>query len=406
MLKELSNKDVARRLYAAYPDGWSPEPTWDDAPSTGDQVSPNLKAVLQMLGAGWKSSDVSSTGFYDLLTYIDKQTRLTTATGFWLDLIARDFTNGDIVRHQNELDDKFRHRLQIDIMRPKVTRCALECGLANLTGYAPTIIEPLSTEDCGAYGSYGGYGVAGAYGSLITPFQVFVTAIRPVGEGIPTVNGYSMSHSGYSVLPGNPFGYISSVPPNYGTGQYASLDEIGGDVTDADIYQTVADTMSAGCTAWTQIISKAPASIFGGGLLDVNFYLDYTSLGADPSPANTAVSIIIALDFNFNAALNISAVRSILTLEGPQFHIALVQTARLSMTLLIDFQFQNTLSVFGSAVTVLNFGFSILMESINYLGNVVGPFILGQSELLSPGGKLGRTFLLGQSKLGNNIYGY
>lgn len=88
------------------------------------------------------------------------------------------------------------------------------------------------------YGYLGGYGVAGAYGSLLLPYQAFVTAYRPIGTGIPYVSGYGSSPAGYSVG---------------SRGEYASLSMIQTAVADADIYAAIASVIPAGTIAWTRI---------------------------------------------------------------------------------------------------------------------------------------------------------
>lgn len=481
MLKDLDLKDIAKRLYAFYPRSWSPEPTWDDAPDVAieDQISPNLKATFEMLAAGWKSSATSTTGFYDLLTYTENQTRINTATGFWLDLCAQDFSGGTITRHLNESDDKFRRRLQIEILRPKGTRCALECGVANLTGYPAKVIEVMNPNDCGCYApadgiviyttlsatthnsltlivadtagivagmtvsgsgitemtavltvgdqthlsvsrpvtmlrgtvivfqeliGTSGYGVAGAYASLTTPFQLFVTATRPLGAGIPLVNGYSMSSSGYSTIANLPWGYIgSNFPPNYGTGQYCAFDEIGGDVTDEDIYQNVAESMPAGTIAWTRIIDPMPEqpNLFGGGLLDANFYLDYTALGSDQGSIHTTVSVSLIIPFLFSGGINRNQITGSIVVFQPSSTGSLTQVGSLVAKTTIPFVWTAVMSVnFGITVLAIKSSAQILQT-----GFISQNFVLGSSLLLPPGGLLDKTWVLDNSILDKN-YGY
>jgi len=88
------------------------------------------------------------------------------------------------------------------------------------------------------YGYLGGYGVAGAYGSLLLPYQAFVTAYRPTGTGIPYVAGYGTSPAGYSVG---------------SRGEYATLSMVQTSVTDADIYAAIASVIPVGTIAWTRI---------------------------------------------------------------------------------------------------------------------------------------------------------
>jgi hypothetical protein len=90
------------------------------------------------------------------------------------------------------------------------------------------------------YGYAIGYGVAGAYGSLVHPYQAFITAYRPLGTGIPYVAGYGSSPSGYSIA---------------SRGEYASLSMVQASVSDSDIYAAIANVIPAGTIAWVRISS-------------------------------------------------------------------------------------------------------------------------------------------------------
>lgn len=84
----------------------------------------------------------------------------------------------------------------------------------------------------------GGYGAAGAYGSILLPYQAFITAFRPNGQGLPFVSGYGISTGAYSTPSRSTYGQLS-----------------GGDVTDADIYAAIDATKPIGTVAWTRISS-------------------------------------------------------------------------------------------------------------------------------------------------------
>ena len=104
--------------------------------------------------------------------------------------------------------------------------------LTDLTGRSPVIFEPARPADTGAYaGPTLAYGTAGGWGSVVLPFQCFVTAHRPHGSGIATLAGY-----------GTP-----------GPLARAELDMVTGQVTDTDIMAAIASVLPAGATAWTQI---------------------------------------------------------------------------------------------------------------------------------------------------------
>ena len=120
---------------------------------------------------------------------------------------------------------------------------------------------------------------------MLMPYQLLVNAYRPLGQGIPNVNGYSMGGGGYATYP-PPFGYIGGLrPSNYGNGEYVELSDIVGWVTDQDIYQTIARTMSAGTTAWTSISDTVGEETANAGdMLDTNFYLDLSLLATEDLP--------------------------------------------------------------------------------------------------------------------------
>ncbi len=93
--------------------------------------------------------------------------------------------------------------------------------------------------DTGAYNTnIFGYGAAGGYGSLVLPSQAFVIAYRPAGSGIPYIAGF-----------GNPEGAYNTPSQT----EYASLNQVIGNVTDADIYAAIDAVKPAGSIIWTQL---------------------------------------------------------------------------------------------------------------------------------------------------------
>lgn len=213
------------RLKSALPRRWIPD------------SSPNFDALLSGFAAVW-------TLIYSMLTYAKRQQRIGSAESVFLDLAAYDFLGNRLQRSTAQSDDKFRHIVQLEILRPRVTRAALDQALFDLTGNHPTIIEPKRPADLGGYGVAMGYGVAGAYGSMNMPFQFLVTAYRKHSGGIAGIAGYGTSYGGYGV----------------GAIEYASASQIIGDVTDADIQRTVNSTIPAGTVAWMRIDQKPAGS--------------------------------------------------------------------------------------------------------------------------------------------------
>ena len=206
------------RLKSLLPTGWFRE-------------SPILDAVLTGIGTALQ-------GVYDLTEYARKQTRIATATDGFLDLIALDFFGDKLLRRVNEVDSPYRQRILAQLLLEKGTRKGMIRALEILTGRTPVIFEPARPADVAVYASpKSGYG-SGRYGSLQTPYQVFITAYRPSGSGIPLVAGYGTPNGGYGV-------------GSYAV--YSSLDQIIGAVKDSDIYELIDRVKPAGTTAWVNI---------------------------------------------------------------------------------------------------------------------------------------------------------
>ncbi len=219
-------EDIQNRLVAVLPTRWF-----------ADQ-SPVRDAILAGLAAGWSWS-------YGILQYVRAQSRIASASGIWLDVIARDFFGVQLQRGSGQDDDAFRLRIQRELFRERGTRAAVASVLQDLTGRAPVIFEPARTMDTGGYGSASatvsglGYGAAGGWGSLLLPFQCFVTAFRPMGSGIALVSGWNSPGGGYCV----------------GAIEYANLSMVQGEVTDEDINAAITSVMPAASIAWTRISS-------------------------------------------------------------------------------------------------------------------------------------------------------
>lgn len=222
--------DVLKRIKAVLP------------PWFGDNT-PILDALLQ--GLAWAGSFV-----FSLYAYAKLQTRIKTATGGWLDIIAADFFGTAIIRQTNQSDISFRNKILVNLIRERGTRNGIIKVLQDLTGRTPAVFEFLRPMDTGAYGVSQsiGYGVAGGYGSFQMPFQAFVTAYRPTNTGIPYVGGYGLAN--YGATSGNPGGYgvASQI-------EYADLSMIQGAVTDADIYAAIDSVKPAATIVWARITS-------------------------------------------------------------------------------------------------------------------------------------------------------
>lgn len=218
------NQDMLYRLKAVLPARWFAD------------SSPVLDGLLAGLVWAWQ-------WLFGLVDFAREQTRIATASGTWLDIIAQDFFGVRLARRAGQLDDAFRRRIQLELLRERGTRAAIVAVLRDLTGRAPAIFEPARTTDTGGYGSLDGgggglgYGSVGGWGSLELPFQCFVTAYRPHGSGIAAVAGWGSLAGGYG----------------QGAIEYASLAMVAGQVTDSDIYAAIAGVLPVSAIAWTQI---------------------------------------------------------------------------------------------------------------------------------------------------------
>jgi hypothetical protein len=216
---------IVQRIKATLPTGWFGEET------------PILDSVLNCLAAGWVE-------LLTLLNYVVMQTRIATAFGGWLDLVATDFFGRRIQRRPQETDTSFRQRIGTELLRDRCTRGAVYDTLLDLTGRSPIIFEPANPQDTGCYGTAGvtepgcfGYCRSGGWGNLNSPFQAFVTAFRPVPPGIAMINGWDGVSGGYGV----------------GLSSYASSDTNSSWAADSEIYETVARTTAVGTIVWMSI---------------------------------------------------------------------------------------------------------------------------------------------------------
>lgn len=215
-----SQGDMVARLRAVLPARWFADDT------------PVLDGLLAGLGQAAATS-------YALLAYARTQTRMATASGLWLDLLAGDWFGNRLTRRGGEADTQLRARIRQELLRERGTRAALAAQVTQLVGKPPAIFEPARPADTGAWGMACGYGVAGGWGSLALPFQCFVTVRRPHGAGIAMVDGYCGSLGGYGI----------------GAIEYASAGLLAGSVSDADIMAAIAGVMPTAAIAWTRIVS-------------------------------------------------------------------------------------------------------------------------------------------------------
>lgn len=202
-------------------------------PWFGDDETPILDGLL---------SGYAELGafLYVLYLYTVLQTRIKTATDDFLDLISIDFFGGGLPRLPNENDAQFRKRIIDNIFRERATRHAIIKVLTDLTGRAPQVFEPTRPADTGGYRVGGaGYSAGGGWGSILIPFQAFITAYRPVGNGIPNIDGYGYGAGGYGV----------------GQIEYINLSYVITQIPDSLIYSSIDQVKAAGVAMWVKILS-------------------------------------------------------------------------------------------------------------------------------------------------------
>jgi hypothetical protein len=207
---------------------------------SGRHDAPILSGLLGGLANAW-------AWLYSLLAYVRLQTRIATATDGWLDLIARDYGGPAWARQTGETDAAFSARINRNLQALRGTRTALIAAITNLTGRTPLVFEPAYPPDTGGLGTVGlGWNTLGGWGNLNLPYQCFVTAYRPAGGGIANSGGWGSRAA--SAVPNLALG-------GWGAGelQYGNVSLIEGQITDAQIFATIASCMPAATIAWTAL---------------------------------------------------------------------------------------------------------------------------------------------------------
>jgi hypothetical protein len=205
--------DILQRLQKLVPNGWF---------QFG--LTPVKDAILQGFASCYQF-------IYGLAQYVRLQTRLATATDGFLDLIAYDFFQNNLLRQAGQSDDSFRASIIAFLFRQRCTRQAIVLVIQQLLGTTPVIIEPDRPPDTGAYDNAKtmGYGLAGVYGSMSMPLGCFVTVyVSQFLAGVPLVAGYDISVGAYDT--GSQIEYIAqgqdSISPLTLADIFASLDSV------------------------------------------------------------------------------------------------------------------------------------------------------------------------------------
>lgn len=199
-----------------------------------------------LVTAGAQGAAAGLAPIYQQIVYAQAQTRIKTATGSFLDLIAQDFFGPALLRRINEFDAAYQGRILANLFVKGPTRRDMTRVLTLLTGRAPLIIEPSRVQDCGAWDAPSfGWDVVTASGcghwGQSLPFQCLVEAYRPVGTGIPYVAGWDTSPAGWDT-------------PSQGEWTDAFMVESA--VPDNVILDAMEATKPVGTRIWTRIESS------------------------------------------------------------------------------------------------------------------------------------------------------
>lgn len=253
-------QDMLDRLHRVLPSSWFP---------SDDGGRPNLNASLQ----GYASQ---AAFIYDLIAELTRQTRLSTATGGFLDLAAGDFFGTALPRQLGQTDASYRSDILGELLAERGTRVGLRQAIQRLAGRLPFVIEPQSPSDCGAYASILvpatsnpsrlGYGIDGGtkggyWGSILMDCQVLVRVRRAATAGIPVVIGYRHLSDTLSTPPttGAYYSIRTTTQPGQptfplvpGRTEWGSLSQMLDFVTDAQICAAINANRPAGVTVWVR----------------------------------------------------------------------------------------------------------------------------------------------------------
>lgn len=219
--------------------------------STGDQtdVFNRLKKNLvswfgndtPVLNAILKGRAATGSFIYELISYTKLQTRIKTATDYYLDYAAQDYLGKDFLRHPGENDDSFRNRILANLLPERATKAGMIKVLTLLTGRAPVVIENTDTFNQCAYDNTFYYDNYGGYGWL-QPYTAIIYAFRPQPKGFLSVGGYDQTSWGG-------FGYDF----NYNNA-YIDLADAIVFVTDQDILDAIERTKVFGTYMYVTIL--------------------------------------------------------------------------------------------------------------------------------------------------------
>jgi hypothetical protein len=232
--------DIANRIWSLLPHGWFANTLGTLAPIAPSNPSILAYAPAQgVLGSILQGAATALSWIYTLNQYVARQTRRVTTSDGFLDLGLFDFFAMRIRRKPSQSDASVRAMWEQEVLRRRNTRAYVQQAVEDLTGTEVTIFEPFNPMDTGGFGVAWALGepAGGALGSRAYPYTMFITAVEPLGAGIPSLAGIGDAYGGL------------------GAGAFALADDslIQGAVTNQDIYDTINATRSAGVTCWVKI---------------------------------------------------------------------------------------------------------------------------------------------------------
>ena len=222
--------------------------------ATGDVT--DIKARLRQLMPPWFPAvgqapviDAVLTGVatllastYALIAYARAQTRIATAYGPFLDLVAWDYFGGVFLRYTGEADAAFRARILQQLILPRVTRQAIQSALQTLTGYKVRVIEAWSPADVGVLGTiYLDVDNATTPGRITDPSllcQFFIECVLPLTQ--PYGNNAMPALNQNIYLDASTTGYIFDPEPG------SSAEQI--------VYDFVNAMRAAGVICWLRFV--------------------------------------------------------------------------------------------------------------------------------------------------------
>jgi hypothetical protein len=201
---------------------------------------------------------------YSLYAYTILQTRIATATDAWLDIIAWTYFGGRFPRNPGETDLSFRGRILAELIRPRVTRAAIQAAVAELTGYPVRVIEPFATTDTGAWKLRGSGAPISFYraDTIVRPAlwsgrglrcQFFIQCVLPPIFGQLALPAYGLRGSGDGVVGafwqarGSSGATSSGVP-------FISRGDVSATRGAAAVYALINAMRAAGVTCWVQFV--------------------------------------------------------------------------------------------------------------------------------------------------------